>query len=325
MKPLQLEEAEISKLLFDASAAGGEQGASMALPHGAGRLLWEEFNLDQGVKVTVSQGWLDKPVAVMGKDSCGLEIGFQLGTSRRVSIGDQEIVDDPQPLYSIYKSAGGQDFEIVEQPTRDAAFVEFSFEPGAVERLCPVLDHSLNALLARGLDVGNALLFKRPLPPSMAEAARRLARPYGGEGSRALAAKRDAFALLGLLTNECFDGEPLSDAGRARQAAEILRSELANPPDLGALAKAVGSKPHRLSAAFRAEFDMTPSMFVRSERMQRASERLRGGQVHIASLAWELGYRSTSHFVQAFRDWHGVTPARFGRMGAGSKNDILSD
>ncbi len=325
MKPLQLEEAEISKLMVDASAGGDERTKAMALPHGAGRLLWEEFSLDHGVKVTVSQGRLDKPVAMFGKDSCGLEIGFQLGTSRRVLIGDQEIVDDAQPLYSIYKSAGGQDFEIVEQPTRDAAFVEFSFEPGAIERLCPALDHSVHTLLSRGLDVGNALLFKRPLPPAMAEAARRLARPDGAEGSRTLAAKRDAFALLGLLTNECFSGEPLSDTGRARQAAEILRSELADPPDLAALAKAVGAKPHRLSAAFRTEFDMTPSMFVRAERMQRASERLRGGPVHIASLAWELGYRSTSHFVQAFRDWHGVTPARFGRVESCPKHDILSD
>lgn len=298
----------------------------MALPHGAGRLLWEEFHLDQGVKVTVSNGWLDKPISMRGRDTRGLDIAFQLGVNRRVTIDDRHIVDEPQPVFSIYKSAGGQSFEIVEQPTRDAAFVEFSFSPGAVERLCPALDRSVNALLKEGRDVGSALLFKRALSPAMAEAARRLARPdVMSKGSRPLAAKRDAFALLGLLTDEPVNGEPLSDASRALQAAEILRAQLADPPDLATLAKAVGLKPYRLSAAFRAEFNMTPSMFVRSERMQRASDRLRSGSAHIASLAWELGYRSTSHFVQAFRSWHGVTPARFGRMESGSKNDILSD
>ena len=324
IKPLKFHEKEISTFKVEGTAANCSDSENIALPHGAGRLRSEEFHLDQGVKVTVSQARYDKPIALFGEDSCGLEIAFQLGTRRLVTIGGQEVVNDPQPVYSIYKSAGGETFEIVEQPTREVSFVEFSFKPGAIGRFCPALERSVNELLAHGVDVGRAQFFKRPLPPGMAAAARRLARPESAEGSRQLSAKRDAFALLGLLTNECFDSAYLSDQGRARQAAEILRSELGAPPDLAALARAVGLQPHRLSTAFRAEFDMTPSMFMRAERMRRASQRLQEGPVPVASLAWELGYRSTSHFVQAFREWHGITPARFARAKSDVKNDIPS-
>lgn len=334
MKAISLDERDVLRLVSTASAPAGGGRPSIVLPHGAGRLQFEQFEIAPGVTVVVREGSLDKPLSMSGQDDHGVEIAFQLGTTRRIAIDGLPILAEEQPILSVYAALGGQRFEIIEEPARDAAFVEFSFSPGAAASLCPALGRSLATLLDQAPSVGTARLFSRPLSPAMAETAWRLVRPEVSELSRPLAARRDAFALLGLLTAENLRDPPTDDRNRALQAAEILRSRLADPPELSALANAVGLSPHRLSAAFRGEFDLTPSLFVRAQRMQRAADRLRSGPVPLAGLAWELGYRSTSHFVQAFRAWHGMTPARYARMPgdpeAGSpeagipENDILS-
>ena len=324
MKPISLSALDILRLLSDAATTRAEECPSVVLPHGAGRLRFEQFDLAPGVHLTVRQGVLEKPFSVRGQDCHGVEIAFQLGSNRRVALDGRMILAEQQPIVSVYSTSGGQWFEIVEEPTRDATFVELSLAPGATAHLCPVLDRSITAMLDKARTVGTARLFTRPMSPAIAEVAWRLARPGLLDTSRFLAARRDAFALLCLLTSENLNDQPANDRDRALQAGEILRAQLANPLDVAALADAVGLSTHRLSAAFRAEFDLSPSMFVRSERMRRAADRLRSGPVPLARLAWELGYRSTSHFVQAFREWHGVTPARFGRTENCSENDIVS-
>lgn len=304
MRPVRLSEYELATCFVGSATAP-------ALPHGAGRLRFDRLELAPGASVTIRRGFLDRPIAIHGRDCGGLEIAFQLGTNRRVSVNGHEVLTERQPVLSAYETAGGHAFEIHEEPARDAGFVEFGFAPGTTSIFGEALETALDRLLAEPSAVGSARLASRPLPPELARLAWRMVRPGVPESLRPLALRRDAFALLGLLAATNPNGRAEDDRAKARRAAEILRARVADPPDLAALARAVGSSKHRLAAAFRHEFSVTPVMFVRTERMRRAAQRLRAGRVPVARLAWELGYRSTSHFVQAFRAWHGVTPARF--------------
>ncbi|MEM1048029.1 MAG: AraC family transcriptional regulator [Pseudomonadota bacterium] len=323
MGMIRISESDL-QMLCEAAMQGDGSRSVVVLPHGAGQLQFSRLDIAPGIVVTTRQGLLDKPLSLSGSDGRGVEIAFQLGSFRRVAINGREVLAARRPTFSVYETAGGQSFEIVEEPTRDAAFVEFSFAPGAIPHLCPALDRSIGALLDDARDAGAARLFARPLSPAVSEVAWRLARPGVSDASRLLAARRDAFALLDLLISENADAKPSDDRDKALQAADILRSKLADPPEWNGLADELGLSPNRLYTAFKAEFELTPSLFLRAERMRRAAERLRGGRVPLARLAWELGYRSTSHFVQAFRAWHGVTPARFGRKSRVSENDIIS-
>jgi AraC-like DNA-binding protein len=304
MRPVRLSEHELATCFVGTATAP-------ALPHGAGRLRFDRLELTPGVSVTIRRGFLDRPIAIHGSDCGGLEVAFQLGTHRRVSVNGHEVLTERQPVLAAYETAGGHPFEILEEPARDAGFVEFGFAPGTTAVFGEALATALAGLLKEPSAVGSARLASRPLAPELARLAWRMVRPGVNEALRPLALRRDAFALLGLLAATNPDCRADDDRARARRAAEILRARLADPPDLAALARAVGSSKHRLAAAFRHEFAVTPVLFVRAERMGRAAQRLRAGRVPVARLAWELGYRSTSHFVQAFRAWHGVTPARF--------------
>lgn len=153
-----------------------------------------------------------------------------------------------------------------------------------------------------------------PIPHMLSQAARRLAlsSPNGPLG---LTLRRDAFDLLHLVTTERFGAQPNDNSAIAIRAGELIRSNLANPPSVSDLSRIANVAASRFLDLFRQHYGMSPAKFIRTERMYRAKERLQNAteDMTVNQLAWELGYRSTSHFVQAFRHEHGVTPAAFAR------------
>ncbi len=98
---------------------------------------------------------------------------------------------------------------------------------------------------------------------------------------------------------------------RIERTTAILRSHLADPPDIEALGAQVGCSPFYLSRLFSREMGMTIPQYVRQIRMERAAELLLQGRHNVTEAAMEVGYSSLSHFSKAFCTTIGCCPTLF--------------
>jgi AraC-like DNA-binding protein len=98
---------------------------------------------------------------------------------------------------------------------------------------------------------------------------------------------------------------------RIERTTAILRSHLADPPDIEGLGAQVGCSPFYLSRLFSKEMDMTIPQYIRQIRMERAAELLLEGHHNVTEAAMEVGYSSLSHFSKAFCTTIGCCPALF--------------
>lgn len=95
---------------------------------------------------------------------------------------------------------------------------------------------------------------------------------------------------------------------RVQRVIELLRGNLAEPPDLFALGRHVGCSPFYLSRTFSQETGATIPQYLRQLRIERAAELLRSGKFNVTEAAMEVGYSSLSHFSQAFCQIMGCCP-----------------
>ena len=98
---------------------------------------------------------------------------------------------------------------------------------------------------------------------------------------------------------------------RVERTTAILRTHLAEPPDIEALGAQVGCSPFYLSRLFSKEMGMTIPQYVRQIRMERAADLLLGGRHNVTEAAMEVGYSSLSHFSKAFCTTIGCCPVLF--------------
>ena len=98
---------------------------------------------------------------------------------------------------------------------------------------------------------------------------------------------------------------------RIERTTAVLRTHLADPPDIETLGVQVGCSPFYLSRLFSREMGMTIPQYVRQIRIERAAELLLEGRHNVTEAAMEVGYSSLSHFSKAFCTTIGCCPALF--------------
>ena len=99
-----------------------------------------------------------------------------------------------------------------------------------------------------------------------------------------------------------------ADRQLAARAADLLSSDLQDPPGIGAVAAACGVSREHLTRLFTREFSQAPGQWLRSERLEHAAVLLRSSTRPIADIANSVGFRTPSAFVAAFRRRFAVTP-----------------
>ncbi len=101
------------------------------------------------------------------------------------------------------------------------------------------------------------------------------------------------------------------DALVFRAAQRLLHDDLAQPPDLAGLAKAVGTNPRRLNGAFRSCSGATVFEYLREARMEQARKLLRETSLAVQVIASDLGYDNPANFSTAFSARFGLTPSKY--------------
>jgi AraC family transcriptional regulator len=100
-------------------------------------------------------------------------------------------------------------------------------------------------------------------------------------------------------------------AERVEKVIAMLSKDLAAPPALEEIGRAVGCSAFHLSRTFSAFTGRTIPQYLRQLRMERAAELLRSGKFNVTETALEVGYSSLSHFSQAFHETFGCCPGLY--------------
>ncbi|MDA7949304.1 MAG: AraC family transcriptional regulator [Hyphomicrobiaceae bacterium] len=101
---------------------------------------------------------------------------------------------------------------------------------------------------------------------------------------------------------------------RARQAAEILRQRLDNPPTISEVSALVGMNESDLKRCFKCLYGTTIASYSRRRRLEAARDLLAHSSLGIARIALEVGFSSPSQFARAFRLHFGRNPAEYRRL-----------
>jgi AraC-like DNA-binding protein len=81
---------------------------------------------------------------------------------------------------------------------------------------------------------------------------------------------------------------------------------------IASVTNAVGLSPKRFIERFKIEVGVTPKIYCRVRRFQRALRAAHGGvDVDWPEIALSCGYFDQAHFIHDFREFSGITPTRY--------------
>ncbi|HEU0030137.1 MAG TPA: AraC family transcriptional regulator [Kofleriaceae bacterium] len=108
---------------------------------------------------------------------------------------------------------------------------------------------------------------------------------------------------------------PLPDDDRLARAIELARTRYRDGISTAELAAAARMSPRSFERALLRACGTTPRRLVEELRLAEAKARLAAGRETVTAVAYDLGYKSLSHFVRRFRATFGVTPTAVSRKG----------
>lgn len=111
-------------------------------------------------------------------------------------------------------------------------------------------------------------------------------------------------SLLEMEASESVDGGVMA-------AARLLRTDLARHVPNEDLARAACMSESSLLRHFRRQFGMTPARYANHLRIREARRLLGDRRNSVETIAFRLGFSSTSHFARVFRQIGGEAPAEF--------------
>jgi AraC family transcriptional regulator len=96
-----------------------------------------------------------------------------------------------------------------------------------------------------------------------------------------------------------------------RTALDYVGDNLATNLTLAEIAREVNMSPYHFARMFKLSTGFSPHQYVIRQRIERARALLRGTDLPVGVVAWEVGFASPSHFAQQFRRLVGVPPRSF--------------
>lgn len=105
---------------------------------------------------------------------------------------------------------------------------------------------------------------------------------------------------------------------------DYVHEHLAEPLSVSELAERAFMSPSAFSHLFRDVAGRSPYQFIKEIRLNKARELVIENEASITQISKAVGYRSTSHFINEFRDRYGMTPRACSGALAGREQGALT-
>ncbi len=288
-----------------------------ALPSQLGEGIWEFYQLQQGLELTISRYRFDQSVRVdfihdrpMFCFGCLVEGGFEL---RRRQARYSSVLDKGHGM-NMWTSEGQYSFHLA---ANRYIGVQLIVDPEVlIEKLGEVNLLSPDLRQAVSRTAFPARISTNRLSPRAYEASNQALSVSTDDPLRMLQFESLALAILReqLLSawTPSNTGRSLSrrDCERLHAVRDTLLLTPEQSPTLNELARRAGMNEFSLTRGFRLQFGQSIYEFLRRQRMEIADQLLAEGQYTIAEVAHAVGYRSPGRFSAAFQRHFGVTPKR---------------
>lgn len=98
-----------------------------------------------------------------------------------------------------------------------------------------------------------------------------------------------------------------------KEAKDLMIEQMASPPTLLELSKAIGLNLQKLKVAFKNYYGMPIYAFLLDYKMNYAKKMLVENKDNVAEISAQLGYSKSSHFIVAFKKKFGITPKQYSK------------
>jgi AraC family transcriptional regulator len=102
-------------------------------------------------------------------------------------------------------------------------------------------------------------------------------------------------------------------AWQQKRVVEFIQEHLAEEISLTALAELVDLSLYHFARAFKQTFGAPPHRYHMARRMDRARSLLQRPALSVTQIGIQIGFRETSSFTRAFRQFTGLTPTEYRR------------
>lgn len=109
------------------------------------------------------------------------------------------------------------------------------------------------------------------------------------------------------------------DNERIRIMLDYIQQNFANELTMAEIARSAMISQSECLRCFRNTIGQTPIQYLKSYRIQRASEQLKSSPRKICDIGADCGFREMSYFAKAFREVMGVTPGEYRRQAAAAE------
>src|SRR2546422_5548759 len=110
----------------------------------------------------------------------------------------------------------------------------------------------------------------------------------------------------------------LRDLARLRGVRDRIDREYAQPLDVEALARGAHMSAGHLSRQFRLAYRESPYSYLMTRRIERAMALLRGSDLSVTEVCFEVGCSSLGTFSTRFTELVGLPPSIYRRHAAGA-------
>ncbi len=97
------------------------------------------------------------------------------------------------------------------------------------------------------------------------------------------------------------------------RAKDMIDRDYARPLDVPALAREAYASPGHFSRAFKRAFGESPHQYLLRRRIERAKDLLRGTDLSVTEVCFEVGFQSLGSFSSAFHELVGEPPSGYAR------------
>jgi AraC-like DNA-binding protein len=112
--------------------------------------------------------------------------------------------------------------------------------------------------------------------------------------------------------------EHLQDLARLRRVRDRIDREYAKPLDVEALARDAHMSAGHFSRRFRQAYGESPYSYLMTRRIERAMALLRGGDMSVTEVCFEVGCSSLGTFSTRFTELVGMPPSTYRSRQAGA-------